>query len=99
MYYVLYFLAGAIVAGGTPHFLKGLMGEEFPSPFGRPSSATINFLWGTLSLFVAWCLWHYAGLHRDLAHTVRYEFAFGLGLVVIGTIVSNVWPKLKARSK
>ena len=40
-----------------PHLTAGLRGEPFPTPFAKPrgighSSATTNFLWGTLNLVV-----------------------------------------------
>jgi hypothetical protein len=45
------FLAGAVLANGIPHFVHGMSGRPFPTPFARPpgvglSSAVTNVLWG-----------------------------------------------------
>lgn len=82
MYYVLYVLSGAIVAGGLPYFLKGIMGEKHALPFGFPSTAVANVLWGVVSFVLGWALWHYAGVHRNDSHIFRYEVAWGLGALV-----------------
>ena len=97
MYYVMYFLAGAFVANGVPHFVKGITGEQHKTPFGNPSSAVANVLWGSLSLVIAWVLWHYAGLYRSLDHTVRYELVFGLGGLVMALLLANTWSKSAAK--
>lgn len=97
-YYVLYFLAGALVANGVPHFVKGITGEEYQTPFGRPSTAVVNVVWGSFNFLIAWALWHYAGLHRDLAHTVRYEMVFGLGLVLASVMFAYYWSKTPTKA-
>jgi hypothetical protein len=45
------FLAGVFLANGIPHFVHGLSGRAFPTPFARPpgiglSSPVTNVLWG-----------------------------------------------------
>ena len=82
MYYVLYFLAGAFAANAVPHFVKGVTGESFQTPFGRPSSAVVNVAWAAVNLLIAWGLWHYAGVNRAHVHSIRYDLAFGLGGLV-----------------
>ena len=47
-----YFLMGALLANGLPHFVFGSAGKVFRSPFGQKSSPRTNVLWG-LSNFVA----------------------------------------------
>jgi hypothetical protein len=98
MYYVLYILAGAFTANGVPHFIKGITGEQHQTPFGRPSSAVVNVAWGSLSFLIAWLLWHYAGLHRSLDHTVRYELVFGLAAFLMAVAMANQWSHPKAKS-
>ena len=47
-----YFGGGAILGNAIPHFVSGMMGRPFQSPFAKPpgeglSSSTINVLWGS----------------------------------------------------
>jgi hypothetical protein len=50
-WYVLEFLSGAFLANGVPHFVQGISGNWFQSPFAKPpgvgeSSPLSNVLWG-----------------------------------------------------
>ncbi|HUD11175.1 MAG TPA: hypothetical protein VMS08_02090 [Candidatus Saccharimonadia bacterium] len=91
MYYVLYFLAGMFAANGVPHFVKGVVGERHQTPFGQPSSAVVNVIWGTANFVLAWVLWHFAGMHRSLVHTFRYELTFGVGAFLISLMLAHAW--------
>ncbi len=56
-----YVLGGAVLANAVPHFVSGMMGEPFQTPFARPrgeglSSSTTNVLWGLLNLAIGWLL-------------------------------------------
>ncbi len=51
-HYVAYFFGGAFLANAVPHFVNGVSGNPFQSPFASPpgeglSSSTVNVLWGT----------------------------------------------------
>lgn len=59
--YLSYFFGGAVSANAIPHFVSGMMGRPFQSPFARPpgqglSSSTVNVLWGFLNLAVGYAL-------------------------------------------
>ncbi len=61
MEYLAYFAAGAFLANGVPHFVNGISGNYFPSPFAKPpgvgeSSPVVNVLWGLANLTVGWAL-------------------------------------------
>lgn len=50
-FYLLEFFAGALLTNGVPHFVWGVSGEPFQSPFAKPpgigeSSPLSNTLWG-----------------------------------------------------
>ncbi|HUC86705.1 MAG TPA: hypothetical protein VMR75_00050 [Candidatus Saccharimonadales bacterium] len=98
MYEVLYFLAGLFTANGVPHFIKGITGEQHRTPFGKPSSAVTNVLWGSVNFVIAWAIWHYAGMHRSLSHTFRYELAFGLGAFLLALMLASSWSKDSGKS-
>jgi hypothetical protein len=63
-FYVLEFLGGAFLANGVPHFVHGISGAPFQSPFAKPpgvgeSSAVVNVLWGFGNLVAGLVLLHY----------------------------------------
>jgi hypothetical protein len=56
-HYIACFFAGAFLANFVPHFVNGISGDPFPSPFANPpgkglSSPLINVLWGLGNLVV-----------------------------------------------
>jgi hypothetical protein len=58
---VSYFFGGVFLANFVPHFVAGVLGEPFQSPFAKPpgkglSSSTVNVLWGFANLVVAYLL-------------------------------------------
>lgn len=58
---VAYLFGGAFLSNAVPHFVSGVMGRPFQSPFARPpgqglSSSTVNVLWGFANFVVAYLL-------------------------------------------
>jgi hypothetical protein len=56
-YYVASFFAGMFLANAVPHFVQGICGNRFPTPFAKPpgkglSSPVVNVVWGLLNLVV-----------------------------------------------
>lgn len=56
-----YFFGGVFLANFTPHFVAGVSGRAFPTPFAKPpfrglSSPKVNVLYGLLNLGVAYAL-------------------------------------------
>jgi hypothetical protein len=59
--YVAYFFGGAFLVNAVPHFVNGVSGRSFPSPFSSPpgkgkSSPLVNVLWGTLNFVIGYLL-------------------------------------------
>jgi hypothetical protein len=59
--YVAWFFGGAFLVNAVPHFVNGVSGRRFPSPFASPpgkgeSSPTVNVLWGAFNLAVGYLL-------------------------------------------
>ncbi len=55
------FFAGLFLANVVPHFVHGISGDRFPTPFARPpgkglSSPTVNVLWALFNLAVGYLL-------------------------------------------
>jgi hypothetical protein len=79
--YVAYFFGGMFLVNAVPHFVAGVMGRKFPSPFASPpgkgeSSPMVNVLWGAFNLVIGYLLVFHVGdfLIRD----VSVEFWEGL---------------------
>ena len=61
LHYPAYFFGGAFLANAVPHWVSGVMGRAFQSPFAKPpgeglSSARVNVLWGFLNLVIGYAL-------------------------------------------
>ena len=61
LHLVSYFFGGIFLANAIPHFVSGLMGQPFQSPFAKPpgkglSSSTVNVLWGFFNAVVGYLL-------------------------------------------
>lgn len=87
LHLVSYFFGGAFLANAVPHFVSGVMGKPFQSPFARPrgqglSSSTVNVLWGFFNLVVGYMLVCRVG-DFGLSNTGD-AVALGLGILGIG---------------
>jgi hypothetical protein len=74
----------------VPHFVHGISGDRFPTPFARPpgkglSSPTVNVVWALFNLVVGYILFRVGKVSRDndLALTV-----FFAGIVAISIMLS-----------
>ncbi len=59
--YVACFFAGVFLANAVPHFVKGVSGDAFPTPFAHPpgkglSSPLVNVLWALLNVILGYWL-------------------------------------------
>jgi hypothetical protein len=59
--YIASFFAGAFIANTVPHFVHGISGDRFPTPFAQPpgkglSSPTVNVVWALLNLVIGYVL-------------------------------------------
>ena len=89
---VSYFFGGIFAANAIPHFVSGMMGRSFQTPFATPpgkglSSATVNVIWGFFNLVVAYVLLAHVGdFHpRSTSHIL----AVGLGILLISVLLAR----------
>ena len=80
-----YFFGGVLLANFVPHFVAGVSGRSFPSPFAKPrfrglSSPAVNVFWGLFNLVVAYILLVVVGELelRRAAHVAVSATGFGL---------------------
>ncbi len=83
-----FFFGGALLANFVPHFVSGVSGRSFPSPFARPpfrglSSPAVNVLWGLFNLALAYALLVIVGSFdpRRVAHVAIVLASFALASV------------------
>ena len=87
-----YLFGGAFLANAIPHFVSGVMGRPFQSPFARPpgkglSSSTVNVLWGFANFVVAYLLIVRVG-DFDL-HAADHVIALGAGVLLMGVMAAR----------
>lgn len=91
---VAYFFGGAFIANSVPHFINGVSGSPFQSPFASPpgeglSSSTVNVLWGLLNLAIGYLLIGRVGKFepRRTVHII----IFGLGFIIMSVMLSRAF--------
>jgi hypothetical protein len=100
-HYVACFFAGIFLANFVPHFVQGISGDRFPTPFAHPpgkglSSPTVNVVWALLNLVVGYILCRLGRVWSkdDLALAV-----FFVGIVVMSTTLSRGFAKKQPKSE
>ena len=88
MIYVAYILSAFFFVNGIPHFVQGVSGHRFQSPFAKPpgvgeSSPLINVLWGNFNFLIAFALLNYAGYFVVGQNIATYLF---FSAVVVSSI-------------
>jgi hypothetical protein len=81
-----WFFGACFLTNAIPHFVSGVMGKAFQSPFASPpgqglSPPTINVLWGFLNAVVAYLLLVRVGTFD--AHNTLHIIVFGAGVLVM----------------
>jgi hypothetical protein len=95
--FVAYVFGGAFLCNAVPHFVSGVRGEPFQSPFAKPpgkglSSSTVNVLWGAANLIVAYLLLVQVG-DFDL-HSLADAGAFGVGVLAMAVFAARAFGPL-----
>jgi hypothetical protein len=99
-FYIICFFAGALLGNSIPHFINGISGKRFPTPFTRPSgkklsSPTVNILWGFVNFIVGYILIITVG-----SFTLGfnwYSLALMLGVLFIGLFNSKTFGNLRKK--
>ncbi len=96
MHFLAYFFGGVFLANAIPHFVSGVMGRPFQSPFAKPpgkglSSSNVNVLWGFANLVVAWFL---LGRNKFAWRDFGDILPLFLGLLAMGLFASRHFGRL-----
>jgi hypothetical protein len=88
--YVACFFAGMFIANFAPHFIHGVSGDPFPSPFSNPpgkglSSPTINVYWGLFNLLVGYLLFRAGKISNVHKGSL---IVFFIGVIVMSIMLS-----------
>jgi len=91
-YLLSYFFGGIFLANAVPHFVSGVMGRPFQSPFAKPpgeglSSSTVNVLWGFLNAVISYVLLVRVGSFQLKA--IGDVVAVGLGVLLISLFAAR----------
>src|SRR5579863_3539803 len=92
LHVVCYFFGGAFLSNAVPHFVSGVMGKPFQSPFAKPpgqglSSSTVNVLWGFFNIAIFYLLVCRVG-DFDMKNAADAS-AFGLGMLALGLFTAR----------
>src|ERR1035437_1794485 len=80
-HYVAGFFAGGFLTNAVPHFVNGISGNAFPSPFANPpgqglSSPLINVLWALFNLLVGYLLFRVSRINSKRKIRLFFFFFF-----------------------
>ena len=83
--YLSAFFAGLFLANAIPHFVSGVCGNPFPTPFAKPpgkglSSPVVNVAWALFNLVIGFILFKKGRIsfHVDLSSAI---FFIGIALM------------------
>ncbi|MGA2298576.1 MAG: hypothetical protein ABSG15_13605 [FCB group bacterium] len=89
-HYIACFFAGAFLANFVPHFVMGISGMAFTSPFASPpgkgmSAPYINVLWGFFNLVIGYILFRAGKVQNKNFWALLVFFA---GILLMGLNLS-----------
>ena len=100
--YLLNFVAGAFLANGVPHFVQGISGNPFQTPFAEPagvgeSSPRVNVVWGFANLAAGELMLHYFRPAGD--DSAKGWAAVGLGALLLALLTAGHFGKVRAKKR
>ena len=89
-HYIAAFFSGFFLANAVPHFVNGISGDFFPTPFADPpgiglSSPLTNVLWALANMLIGYLLFRASKINSQ---TVNGIVVFFIGAVAISITLS-----------
>lgn len=89
--YIAFFFVGIFGGNGLPHFVQGICGNRFQTPFASPpgkgeSPPLVNVIWGWLNFLIAGILIYYFAT-PPVPVTAWAVAALGALLIAVGLAV------------
>ena len=93
--YLACFGAGLFLANAVPHWVNGVSGNRFPTPFAHPpgeglSSPTVNVVWALFNVIVGYVLFRVGKVSSGDTSSLVIFFA---GIALISTMSSAHFAK------
>ena len=97
--YVAWFFGGAFLVNSIPHFVNGVSGRPFPTPFAKPpgkglSPSWVNVLWGLFTAAIAYLLLYQVGTFSP--RSTQDMIVFGVGALFIAMMLARAFAPLWA---
>ena len=95
-HYLIAFIAGALFVNVVPHFVNGVAGRPFPSPFSDPpgiglSSPVLNIVWATTNFLLAYAFVHFGKLGQ---RSSRLGIGYFFGALSMSLYLASYFGKL-----
>ena len=100
-FFCLQFVSGLLLANGVPHFVHGISGKRFQTPFAKPpgvgeSAPMVNVLWGFANLATGFALlWFFVPSESSSGFS---WVLVGLGALVISIILARHFGRVRGQS-
>lgn len=99
--YAACFLAGIFLTNGIPHFIHGIDGDAFPTPFATPpgtglSPPLVNIVWALGNFLAGYLLSRAGKASRKNQWSVIFMF---LGVAVLSVTFAILAPSILANYK
>ena len=96
-FFVAHFFGGAFLVNAIPHFVQGVSGRSFPTPFASPpgkgqSSPMMNVLWGTANAVAGYFLVAHVGQFH--IRSILDALVAGAGGLLMAVMLSRAFGQL-----
>ncbi len=98
-HYLACFFAGTVLTNVVPHFVHGVSGDSFPTPFAKPpgkglSSPTVNVVWALVNLVAGFALFRAGRVSSGDSLALAFFFS---GIAALSVMASVRFAKKHAR--
>ena len=89
-HYIMVFFAAAFLTNFVPHFVNGISGTPFPSPFSNPpgkglSSPLTNIIWAFINFIIGYLLLRFSRINSK---NILALIVFFLGVIIMSIDLS-----------